>query len=62
MVQHSNGAGSHDIILYHDVNAGFSKFLAEVLKSMATDLSFKYEILDADAKILRVRIKENSVT
>jgi hypothetical protein len=59
MVQHSNGMGSHDLILYHDVNEKFSKFLCDSLRAMSVDLSFKAEVLNADSKILRIRMKEN---
>ncbi|MFY3741269.1 MAG: hypothetical protein HMLIMOIP_001723 [Candidatus Nitrosomirales archaeon] len=59
MVQHSNGGNYHDLILYHDVNEKFSRFLCESLRVMAEDLSFKADILNADSKILRIRIGES---
>ena len=60
MVQHTNSEDHHDMILYHDVNEQFSKFLSCVIKTMAEELAFKCEVLNADAKILRVRLEENS--
>jgi hypothetical protein len=59
MVQHSKKGGTHDLILYHGVNERFSKFLAEVLASMAKDLSFKSQILDADSRIMCVRLEQD---
>ena len=61
MVQHNNSGDNHEMIVYHDVNEKFSKFLGEVLKAMAEELSFKSEVLDAGAKILHVRIEGNSM-
>lgn len=60
MVQRSNGGEYHDLILYHDVNEKFSKFLCESLRAMAEDLSFKTQILNADSRILRIRIGANT--
>ncbi|MFY3741273.1 MAG: hypothetical protein HMLIMOIP_001727 [Candidatus Nitrosomirales archaeon] len=60
-VQHNNGLSYHDFILYHGVSKRFSDFLAAGLTAMAEDLSLKVEVLNADSKLLSVRINESSV-
>ena len=58
MVQHNITRDIHDLIIYHNVNERFSKFLAEAAKAMADDLSVNLEVVLADSKILSIRIKE----
>ena len=58
MVQHNITRDTHDLIVYHNVNERFSRFLAEATKTMAEDLSLNLEVVLADSKILSIRIKE----
>jgi hypothetical protein len=58
MVQHSMHDGTHEFVLHHDVNMKFSRFLIEVGKSMAEDLSFEFEVLSVTPTILSARIRE----
>lgn len=58
MVQHNVDGDIHNLIVHHGVSKKFSKFLAEVGKVMADDLSFKFQVISADSKVLSVRIEE----
>lgn len=58
MVEHTIKGDTHELIVHHRVSKKFSNFLAEVGRVMADDLSFKFEILSADSKVLAIRIEE----
>jgi hypothetical protein len=58
MVQHNINGDIHELIVHHGVSKKFSTFLASVGRTMAEDLSFKYQVQSADSRILSVRIEE----
>ncbi len=58
MVPHNINGTVHDFVVYHMMNKKFSNFLAGGGKAMAQDLSFKMEIMNADSKILSLKIEE----
>ncbi len=58
MVQHNINSDVHEFIVHHGVSKKFSNFLAAVGKVMAEDLEFKYDVVNADSKVLTVRIEE----
>jgi len=57
MIQHNINGDTHELIVHHGISKKFSTFLAEVGQVMAEDLSFRYEVLNADSKIISARIK-----
>jgi len=58
MVQHNINGDTHELVVHHGVSKKFSQFLADVGKVMADDLSFKFEVTNADSKIFSARIEE----
>ncbi|MFQ5941718.1 MAG: hypothetical protein ACE5KA_08490 [Nitrososphaerales archaeon] len=57
MVQHNIKGDVHEMIVHHGVSKKFSTFLSEVGRSMAEDLSFSYKVINADSRILSVKIE-----